>query len=77
MSGPKKVVLILLGALSAILIVAQLVLGLMIRASASPTNLMAHKHLGYSTVAVVLTYVFLSLSTIAALPTAPPRSTPS
>lgn len=69
MSGSKKIVLIVLGALSAILIVAQFVLGLLSKYGDSPTLLKTHEHLGYTAVVVILIYLFLSLATVAALPT--------
>jgi hypothetical protein len=68
-----KIVLLILGALSAVLIVAQLVMGqliLMNKANANyPLSLVkAHQHSGYMAVAVTLTYLVLSLITIASMP---------
>jgi hypothetical protein len=70
MSGSKKILLIVLGALSAMLIVAQLVLGVLIKTTQNVRLVTPHEHLGYSTVVILLVYIFFSLATIAAIPTA-------
>lgn len=67
MSSSKKVVLILLGALTAVMVVVQLVMGKLL-AAGDARLAAAHKHLGYTAVVVALVYVFLSLSAIAASP---------
>jgi hypothetical protein len=64
-----KALLILLGSLSAILIVAQMVMGLMIRnGQAEPWLRTAHFHSGSLMVLVSLAYIALSLTTIASGP---------
>jgi hypothetical protein len=59
-----KPFLIILGLLAAALIVAQLVMGQLIL-QGQATMRTAHQHSGYLTVAVSLTYIGLSLATIA------------
>jgi hypothetical protein len=64
-----KALLILLGSLSAILIVSQMVMGLMIRnGQAEPWLRTAHFHSGSLMVLVSLAYIALSLATIASGP---------
>ncbi len=59
-----KAILLILGALAAILIVCQLVMGLLIlQGNASMRT--AHQHSGYLTVLVSLIYIGWSLATIA------------
>ncbi len=62
-----KPFLLVLGFLSAVLIVFQLVLGLLIL-QGQATLRTAHQHSGYLTVAVSLVYIGLSLGTIASTP---------
>jgi hypothetical protein len=70
MSGIKKLFLIILGALSALLIVGQLVMGqLIVSGRHEPALLKSHQHSGYLTVVVVLAYVVVSLATFVSLPT--------
>ncbi len=74
--NPKlKPILLILGLLAAILVVSQLVMGLLIVRGGGSLDLTklikAHQHSGYLTVTVVLVYVALSLSAIAATPTRP------
>ena len=70
MSKTRKTVLIVLGVVSAILIVGQLVLGQLILSGRS--NLIkAHQHSGYTAVLVSLVYIIGSLMTLASLPTRP------
>lgn len=74
MNRKLKATLIVLGIVSAALIVAQLVMGLMIiraggEGAASVVKLIKmHQHSGYLTVTVSLIYVVLSISAIAAIP---------
>ena len=70
MNGTSKAVLIFLGALSALLIVAQLVLGQLILGGRADL-IKAHQHSGYTAVVVGLLYIVGSLVTIASLPTRP------
>jgi hypothetical protein len=64
-----KALLILLGSLSAILIVSQMVMGLMIRnGQAEPWLRTAHFHSGSLMVLVSLAYIALSLARIASGP---------
>jgi hypothetical protein len=57
-----RVVLIVLGVLSALLIVAQLVMGLLLaNGQASVALQKSHQHTGYLAVVVVLSYISLSL----------------
>ncbi len=63
-STVMKAILLILGALAAILIVCQLVMGLLIlQGNASMRT--AHQHSGYLTVLVSLIYIGWSLATIA------------
>jgi hypothetical protein len=62
-----KPFLLIMGFLSAILIIAQLVMGLLILQGQSSMRT-AHQHSGYLTVAVSLVYIGWSLATIAAHP---------
>jgi len=59
-----KALLIILGFLSAILIISQLVMGLLILQGQASMRT-AHQHSGYLTVAVSLLYIGWSLATIA------------
>lgn len=60
MTARQKIVLLALGILSAFLILTQLTLGQLIAAGKS--NLVtAHRHSGYTTVAVVCAYITVSL----------------
>jgi hypothetical protein len=73
MSGAWKTTLVILGILSALLIVSQLALGLIILSK--PDNVLrwinGHKHTGYLTVAVSLLYIVGSLLVIGSLPRRP------
>lgn len=60
-----KLFVIVLGFLSALLIVAQLVMGQLIVNGADLKMKTMHQHSGYLTVTVVLVYIFLSLVKIA------------
>jgi hypothetical protein len=62
-----KAFLMILGFLSAILIIAQLTMGQLI-VSGRSNLIKAHQHSGYLTVIVVLTYLALSLMAIASMP---------
>ncbi len=68
MSRSTKTALIILGFLSALLIVAQLVMGVLILNGASAAIRKSHQHSGYLTVAVSLVYILGSLSVIASAP---------
>src|SRR3954447_17386269 len=66
---PMKVLLFLLGIVSSILIVSQMVMGLLIRnGQAEPWLRTAHFHSGSLMVLVSLAYIALSLSTLASGP---------
>jgi hypothetical protein len=62
-----KPFLLIVGFLSAVLIVAQLVMGLLIVQGQASLRT-AHQHSGYLTVAVSLIYIAWSLVTIASMP---------
>lgn len=62
-----KPFLVVLGILAAVLIVAQLVMGLLIL-QGQATLQKAHQHSGYLTVAVSLVYIAWSLAIIVSLP---------
>jgi hypothetical protein len=62
-----KMLLLLLGFLSAVLIIAQLVMGLLILQGQASMRT-AHQHSGFLTVAVSLSYIGWSLATIASAP---------
>ena len=64
-----KPFLMIVGFLAAILIVAQLVMGLLILQGQASMRT-AHQHSGYLTVAVTLIYIFWSLAVIASTPSA-------
>ena len=66
-SGSKKVVLVVLGAITALFLVSQVVLGQLIL-SGRASLIKAHQHTGYTAVVLALVYLGLSLATIAALP---------
>ena len=59
-----RVVLLVLGTLSAILIVLQLLMGQLI-VSGQPQWIKGHQHTGYLTVVVAFVYIVLSLMVIA------------
>jgi hypothetical protein len=59
-----RVLLLVLGALAALLIVGQLVMGQLIL-SGRASLIKAHQHSGYLTVAVALVYIGLSMAAIA------------
>lgn len=77
MTGTKKIFLFLLGLLSSLFILAQLVLGLaIVFGGGNPwirqnmgRIMMSHQHTGYTTVALVLAYIIVSLVAIARVPT--------
>ncbi|HEU5117988.1 MAG TPA: hypothetical protein VFT74_15295 [Isosphaeraceae bacterium] len=74
MTGPRKLLLILMGVVSAFLMVAQLALGQLILSGATGTReklIKAHQHTGYSAIALALAYVLISLWTIINAPTKP------
>lgn len=74
MTGSRKLLLILLGTVSGFLMVGQLALGQLILSGAMGTReklIKAHQHTGYTTIAVSLVYVLLSLWTIINAPTKP------
>jgi hypothetical protein len=62
-----RIFLLVLGVLSALLIVAQLVMGQLI-VSGQAEWIKRHQHSGYLTVVVVLVYIVLSLMAIASTP---------
>ena len=62
-----KPFLMIVGFLSAVLIISQLVMGLLIL-QGQATMRTAHQHSGYLTVAVSLIYIGWSLATIASTP---------
>ncbi len=63
-----KPFLIILGFLTAALLIAQLTMGLLLASSHNPKLVTPHQHTGYLTVAVSLTYVLLSQLAIASMP---------
>jgi hypothetical protein len=62
-----KTLLLFLGFFSAVLIIAQLVMGLLILQGQASMRT-AHQHSGFLTVAVSLSYIGLSLAAIASSP---------
>jgi hypothetical protein len=62
-----RVFLLVLGTLSALLILAQLVMGQLI-VSGQVEWIKRHQHSGYLTVVVALVYIVLSLVSIASMP---------
>ncbi len=62
-----RIVLLILGSLSALLITAQLVMGQLIL-SGQADWIKRHQHSGYLTVVVALVYIVLSMVTIASKP---------
>jgi hypothetical protein len=74
-SGPgnrfvMKTFLLIVGFLSALLIIGQLVMGLLI-VSGHSNLIKSHQHSGYLTVLVSLLYIGFSLSVIASMPRQP------
>ena len=68
MTGIKKISLIVLGALAAAFMIAQLVMGLLL--AGGQVNLRtAHQHTGYTTVVLVLIYIALSMTWLLRMPT--------
>jgi tetrahydromethanopterin S-methyltransferase subunit D len=63
-----KATLLILGFLSAALILAQLVMGQLIVGSHDPGWIKRHQHTGYLTVVISLAYIALSLISIASTP---------
>lgn len=63
-----KAFLLLLGSLSAVLIIGQLVMGLLIANSHDPHLVRAHQHSGYLTVTVSLVYILWSIFAIVSQP---------
>jgi hypothetical protein len=74
MSSTLKTTLVILGTLSTILIVSQLVLGLLIVNGADAKLVKTHQHSGYLTVTVALIYILFSLAKLISLPTKPKAS---
>lgn len=62
-----RTMLLILGALSAILVLAQLVMGQLI-VGGSVALIKSHQHTGYLTVLVAIVYIGLSLAFIASTP---------
>ena len=62
-----KLILLILGFLSALLIICQLVMGLLILQGQASMRT-AHQHSGYLTVVVSMVYIAWSLATIASMP---------
>ena len=62
-----KLFLLIFGTISAILIIAQLVMGQLI-VSGRADLIKSHQHSGYLTVVVALIYIVFTLITIAAIP---------
>lgn len=62
-----RIFLLILGTFSAVLILAQLVLGQLILGG-QPQFIKGHQHTGYLTVVVALVYIVLSLMAIASGP---------
>jgi hypothetical protein len=74
MTGPRKLLLILLGVVSAFLMVGQLALGQLILSGAMGAReklIKAHQHNGYAAIALALVYVLVSLWTVINTPTRP------
>lgn len=74
MSGPTKLLLILLGTVSGFLLTAQLVLGQVLAAGGTGGReklIKAHQHTGYLAIALALTYVLTSIWSIINAPTKP------
>jgi hypothetical protein len=70
MSSASKAFLLILGLLTAVFIVGQLVMGQLILSD--PGNLVlrkAHRHSGYTTVVLAIIYVVFSLRVIVSIPT--------
>jgi hypothetical protein len=74
MTSNQKLLLLLLGTAAAFLMVAQLALGQILLAGGGDMRarlLKTHQHTGYTTVAVVLAYVVVSLWLVVNSPTRP------
>ena len=69
MSRAKKTALLILGAISALLIVSQFVMGMLILSDPGSLAIRkSHQHSGYLTAAVVFVYIAISLIVIASSP---------
>ena len=71
MNGAKKYALLGLGGLSAILVVSQFVMGMLILRGGSEGIRKAHQHSGYLTAVVALVYIAWSLMVVASLAARP------
>ena len=67
MTKYRKLLLVVLGILSALAITCQLVLGQLILGG-NTQLVKAHQHSGYTTVVLALIYIMVSLTTIFSLP---------
>lgn len=67
MSGTRKAILLILGLLTAILLIGQLVMGVLISRGRGDL-IEGHRHSGYTTVALGLIYIIVSLVMIVRLP---------
>src|SRR5262249_28895188 len=70
MNRAQKLALIILGVLSALLVLSQLILGQLVLGGRADL-IKSHQHTGYLTVCVGLVYILFSLISIARLPTRP------
>ncbi|WZO96722.1 hypothetical protein EP7_003727 [Isosphaeraceae bacterium EP7] len=68
MNGPRKLVLVILGFISALLILSQLVMGQLI-VGGNVKLIKSHQHTGYLAVVVALLYIGASLPAILSIPT--------
>ncbi len=68
MSSAMKATLLILGLLTAVFILAQIVMGQLIL-SGRADLIKAHQHSGYTAVALALVYVALSLRVLMGIPT--------
>jgi hypothetical protein len=73
MTGPRKLLLILLGVVSAFLMVGQLALGQLILSGTTRREALikAHQHNGYLSISLALAYVLISLWAIINTPNRP------
>jgi len=69
MSSAMKATLLILGLLTAVFILAQIVMGQLMLATPAPYLRKAHQHSGYTTVVLTLAYVAVSLRVVMSIPT--------
>ena len=68
MTSKSKTILLILGAVSALLLASQFILGMLILQGGSAAIRKSHQHSGYLTAAVAMIYIGASLTAILSTP---------